>query len=232
VTSIGGADMRIITDRDIDAGLDRGWVRVGHYKNARIKIDLICPKGHQVSIRWDHYQNGIRCRFCSGYESLKNKDIDARLDNGWKRLSDYVNNGTPMSLMCPNGHITKMQWQNYQQGKRCIFCFKENNRGANHHSWKSWLTDEIRERYARKTTQYNEWRKAVYEKDGYTCRKCGRVGKTLEAHHLYGFHEHQALRYDVNNGVTMCKRCHIDFHRLYGKDNNTPQQFYNYVVKY
>ena len=41
------------------------------------------------------------------------------------------------------------------------------------------------------------------------------------AHHLYSHHKNEDLRYDVSNGVTLCKECHLDFHRKYGLKNNT-----------
>jgi len=221
----------IITDRDIDQELDDGWKRLEHYKNAHTEFMVMCSNGHKILIRWDHYKKGVRCKFCAGLARLTNEDIDRRLDNEWTRLSDYVNNRTPLELICPNGHHIKMEWANYQQGKRCVLCFKENNRGSNHRSWKFWLTNEDRERLARRNLQYDTWRLAVFKRDNYTCKKCGIFGKNLRihAHHLYNFKEYKELRCDVGNGVTMCESCHVRFHNIYGRANNTPEQFLEFI---
>lgn len=65
----------------------------------------------------------------------------------------------------------------------------------------------------RRIPEYNEWRKAVYERDHYTCQICGKVGGRLNAHHIKSFAKNPDLRFDVDNGVTLCDKCHKDVHR-------------------
>ena len=57
------------------------------------------------------------------------------------------------------------------------------------------------------------WRWAVYIRDNFTCQKCkDRTRKghyvKLEAHHIKPFATYPELRFDVNNGLTLCKKCH------------------------
>lgn len=66
---------------------------------------------------------------------------------------------------------------------------------------------------ARKTTEYKTWREKVFERDNYTCQSCGQIGGELNAHHIKPFAQYEALRYDINNGVTLCKECHKEIHR-------------------
>lgn len=61
----------------------------------------------------------------------------------------------------------------------------------------------------RKSWQYSQWRKAVFEKDNYTCQKCRKRGGRLHAHHLYEFSEYEELRFHIKNGHTLCKSCHV-----------------------
>jgi len=62
-------------------------------------------------------------------------------------------------------------------------------------------------------SEYKEWRKKVFERDNFTCQKCGDdIGGNLQAHHIKKFSKHPELRYDVNNGVTLCTTCHIEAH--------------------
>jgi 5-methylcytosine-specific restriction endonuclease McrA len=53
-----------------------------------------------------------------------------------------------------------------------------------------------------------EWRKAVFERDDYTCMLCGKRGGVLEAHHILPFAYYPELRYEKSNGQTMCRKCH------------------------
>ena len=85
--------------------------------------------------------------------------------------------------------------------------------GAKNPSWKGGITPErIRIWHSK---EYKQWRKAVFERDCYTCRKCGRVGGELQAHHIKEFAKHIKLRFVVSNGRTLCKNpCHRDEHRV------------------
>lgn len=84
----------------------------------------------------------------------------------------------------------------------------------------------------RKTSAYQEWRLKVYARDNFTCVKCGkpRDYKTkLNAHHLDSFMYNKELRYDINNGVTLCQSCHVKFHAKYTNRNNTKEQFEEFL---
>lgn len=74
------------------------------------------------------------------------------------------------------------------------------------------------EKNARKNGEYKAWRKAVYQRDGYKCCVCHRKGY-LNAHHVLSFAKWKHKRYDVENGMTLCRWCHTKFHNKYGKNN-------------
>lgn len=54
---------------------------------------------------------------------------------------------------------------------------------------------------------YRVWRKAVFTRDGYKCRECP-AKKPLVAHHVKAWAKHPELRFDVDNGLTLCRACH------------------------
>ena len=64
----------------------------------------------------------------------------------------------------------------------------------------------------RNMPEYIAWRKAVYERDNYTYQECGARGGSLNAHHIKSWAHHPELRFDVNNGVTLCRDCHSKEH--------------------
>ncbi len=52
---------------------------------------------------------------------------------------------------------------------------------------------------------YNEWRMAVWTRDNFRCKICNRDCKgRIEAHHILPWKDYPELRYDVNNGITLC----------------------------
>ena len=44
------------------------------------------------------------------------------------------------------------------------------------------------------------------------------------------YSEYEELRTDVNNGITMCKECHKDFHTKYGYKNNDFMQLVDFII--
>lgn len=65
----------------------------------------------------------------------------------------------------------------------------------------------------RKCKEYKLWRKAVYERDHYTCQACGNRGVKLNAHHIKPYAYYIDARFDIENGITLCESCHKELHR-------------------
>lgn len=83
-------------------------------------------------------------------------------------------------------------------------------RGANHWNWKNGNSRAYKTGYY--SIEYKNWRREVFVRDSYICKSCGSRNP-LQAHHIKGFTEYPLLRFDANNGVTLCKDCHKLIHR-------------------
>lgn len=84
-----------------------------------------------------------------------------------------------------------------------------NMKGENNKNWKGGVTSP--NETARKSISYKVWRKAVFERDNYTCVFCGEkesISGKLEADHIKPFAYFEELRFDIGNGRTLCKECH------------------------
>ena len=79
-------------------------------------------------------------------------------------------------------------------------------KGEKHHSWKGGITP-INEKI-RRTIEYRLWREAVYARDNWTCQHCYKRGGKLQAHHIKEFADYPELRFAIDNGLTLCCKCH------------------------
>ncbi|MHA1280290.1 MAG: HNH endonuclease [Candidatus Helarchaeota archaeon] len=63
-------------------------------------------------------------------------------------------------------------------------------------------------RQLRERTEYKLWRRAVFNRDNYTCILCGKKDKTIQADHIIPARLRGDLILNVKNGQTLCKECH------------------------
>ncbi len=60
--------------------------------------------------------------------------------------------------------------------------------------------------------QYKAWRLSIYKRDKFTCRMpgCKKKGFSakIQAHHIRRWADEPLLRFQISNGITLCKACH------------------------
>jgi len=100
--------------------------------------------------------------------------------------------------------------------------------GKNNPNYNPNLTDEERIN-RRKVPENGIWTKDTLIKNDYTCQKCFQRGGTLNAHHILNYATNEELRFDDDNGITLCKKHHIEFHKKYGYRNNTREQLEEFL---
>lgn len=92
-----------------------------------------------------------------------------------------------------------------------LYCKRHAHSGSRSPYWKGGITPERVSVFG--LEKYQEWRNSVFRRDFYTCQNCGKksgCGKTviIEADHIKPWILYPELRYDLNNGQTLCVECH------------------------
>ena len=90
------------------------------------------------------------------------------------------------------------------------------------------------EQEIRHSSEYYKYRDAVIAKDNGKCIITGKEAINPEVHHIYPFALYPHDRLDVDCGVCISREYHStncpgSFHNVYGTQNNTPEQFQDYV---
>jgi predicted HNH restriction endonuclease len=129
----------------------------------------------------------------------------------------------------------KLHYSVWNKGKVGIYSeeykrkLSESHSGSKHYGWKG--GNENLTKRIRFSGKYKKWRADVFRRDGWSCQTCGLRGhgRDIEAHHIIPMKEllvkvqikglsiddkyilAMAINelFDINNGVTLCKKCHI-----------------------
>ncbi len=84
--------------------------------------------------------------------------------------------------------------------------------GENHPRWvidRSKLKQNADDNKQRKSSAYNNWSKCVKNRDGWKCKMSNSdCSGRVEAHHILSWREFKELRYEINNGITLCHAHH------------------------
>lgn len=118
-----------------------------------------------------------------------------------------------------------------KNAKRCRKCYikagiqSKRQLGSNNPLWKGGTT-KLRGQYEN-LPRTKSWKKAVFERDKYSCQLCRQVGGILNAHHIlsikYLFQKYKIkniknilsskILFDINIGITLCEKCHKLIHK-------------------
>lgn len=95
------------------------------YINSSTKLKLKCPAGHEYNVTLTGFIRGSRCTACTGYCKLSFEMVKKNIESeGYTLISDhYVNSGSYLQMICPEGHEYTAVYESFQQGKRCKFCY-------------------------------------------------------------------------------------------------------------
>lgn len=191
---------------------------------------------------------------------LNIEEVRRRFEENNKILleEEYINNTTIMAYKCKR-HPDEIQYSTLgliESNKyTCKQCFEENTQGENRYNWNG-LTP-ISEYLRKKIT---DWKKESAANCQYKCVITGDsfdhihhlysfqdivneafIETGLEIKKEIGDYSQLELNkltkrfLEIHSekplGVCLRKDIHVDFHRIYGKKNNRPEQFYQYLEK-
>ena len=93
------------------------------------------------------------------------------------------------------------------RGKFCSkHCASRARTGKSAAHWKGGKGSERHAAMAK--LEYKQWRYEVFKRDNFTCQLCSEKGGKLNADHIKPWSKFPDLRYDLNNGRTLCAQCH------------------------
>lgn len=207
----------------------------GRNPNGRVKWDCLCSCGKRTVVHGPLLIQGrVRSCGCLRRDIMRKNAIDItgmsyNMLTAVRRIGSTKEGKAIWLFSCScGGAIETTAHKVVGRHTKSCGCLK-NRTGAKNPRWKPSLTEKDRSS-RRLHTGYGEWRRGIYEKDGYRCQVCGyNKGHTLVAHHLDGWSWCKTRRFDLTNGITLCKECHKLFHDIYTTKNNTVAQFEEFL---
>jgi len=74
--------------------------------------------------------------------------------------------------------------------------------------WCTWRGGvSTKNQLVRHSLEYRLWRESVFKRDAFRCVIC-KVGGKLNADHIKRFSDYPELRFSIDNGRTLCEKCH------------------------
>lgn len=180
------------------------------------------------------------CKKCIGEEKrnrlLRTNDEFLKLLNDRNidviPLEEYHGNNVPILFICSCGDTWKTTPERVLLGNHCKKCGYKNLLGEKNHFYNPNLSDEDRLNSERRfvNPKYKKYVRSCFERDNYTCQVTGLKSKgDIVVHHLNGYNWDVENRTNVDNGITLNQEIHKEFHKLYGKGNNTIEQFSEFI---
>ena len=120
-----------------------------------------------------------------------------------------------------------MKGKGHPQSEATRKMLSEVRKGEKSSNWQGGITLENEK--VRKNVEYRLWREAVFARDNWTCQKYGTKGGKLHPHHIRNFAQFPELRFAIDNGITLSEKAQKEFHKKYGRKNNTREQLEEFL---
>lgn len=156
------------------------------------KICSHCNKFYAKQL-WRSQKSWALSRFCSTKcANISNSNVTHEKLKGRQRPAEVREKMA--KTMFKGGHVT------WNKGKPFLQI-----RGEKHPLWNGGST--LRQQQ-RTSLEAKQWRKAIFERDNYTCQECGVRGGHLHVDHIKPWCAFPELRFELSNGRVLCIECH------------------------
>jgi len=139
--------------------------------------------------------------------------VGVSLTEEHKKAISNAKKGKPIKHFIFNAGVIRAKISKAQKGIPRPY-----QRGANHGNWEGGITPI--NAAIRNSFEMKQWRIAVFKRDDYTCQVCRVRGGKLVADHVKPFCNYPDLRFDINNGRTICKECDLKSDTYAGRAKN------------
>lgn len=188
------------------------------YKNARTKVDIVCPEHGIFQQTPKSHLQGSGCPKCS----LKQK-IDLSVVSLTPEESPFIDNDNNINCLC--AYCGKYFIPLKQDIHNRIKALKSNDLSENRlycsggckNSCSIYNQRLCPKGYKQATSRevQPQLRKLVFKRDGHTCQKCDSKDN-LHCHHITGVEMNPIESADIDNCITLCKDCHKEVHKQDG----------------
>lgn len=197
-----------------------GYAGLKQYKGIKRSMwECICSCGKIVVVSAQNLKNGTKSCGCSRLLH-KNDIVGSRFGKllvlKWSGADKKKN--SLYECLCDCGKTTIVSRYKLKSGStKSCGCLKTRTGPENPH-WDSRLDENWRleQKVRRYMPKYRIWVKSVFEKDNFVCQACLKSGLKMHAHHRDAWSLKKEKRYDIENGTTLCVKCHRKLHKTYG----------------
>lgn len=176
------------------------------YKHGTRRVTSTCA---YCGVLFEHYTSKRRrccSKSCSGKSGVHRLGKKHSSETLLKLRMASLNNPNVMSNTFKPGHNL---WDNHMTRKNWI---KPGTKPPNWQGGKRTKSQIIKD-----DPRYKFWRLQVFKRDKFTCQMCGAKGVYIEADHIYSKTKYPDKAFDIDNGRTLCKPCHIKTPNYGGK---------------
>lgn len=215
--------MNIATCEICKKEFTRKWKFTGKYSYCSIECRI---KGQTIHPNRPSKGKNKTCPICGIEFYVMPGQLETRVNCSYKCANKAIENRSYLKCrVCGKDYsrpVSQVKWRgsNYCSYECQSIGYSVTKAGENSSNWKGGVS--YLGRRFKKGLDWKTWKRSVYKRDDYTCQICGK-NKDLDSillhpHHIKSYSLYPELRFDVNNGQTLCSACHYELHAKLKRD--------------